>query len=81
VTDVAFSLITAPLDDRLNAHDRAVLAVIARFPCRDINDCVRAGDLTLNSLCRGLRHTPRPYVFAAVARLEDLGYLPIGAIR
>jgi hypothetical protein len=81
MSDVAFSVIAAPLDGRLSDNDKTVMAAIGRFPAQDLDDCIRAGDLTLDGLCARLQYTPRPYVFYAVARLEDLGYLPKGAIR
>ena len=70
MTDVTFAAITAPLDDRLSPSECQVMAIIA---------AVRTG-VTLDALCR-LVSLPRPYVFYAVARLEDLGYLPTGVIR
>jgi hypothetical protein len=82
VNDVMFSVIAAPLDDRLTAHERAVMAAVGAFPhIVSLDEVIRAGDLSLDELCRRLPRTPRPYVFYAVARLEDLGYLPKGAIR
>ena len=69
MTGLAFAAITAPLDDRLSPNDRQVLAAVAGCP-----------DVTLDALCQ-LVSLPRPYVFYAVARLEDLGYLPTGVIR
>ncbi len=78
--DVIFAAIAAPLDDRLSLNDRDVMAAIARWPARDLTDVVREGDITLDALCRRVS-LPRPYVFYCVARLEDLGYLPIGGIR
>ena len=71
VTDMAFSVIASRLDSRLSAHERAVMTVLGR------NDALGS----LDDLCDDLPATPRPYVFYAVARLEDLGYLPTGAIR
>lgn len=66
---------------RLSPNDVHVLNLIASLPHRvDLDDCIRAGDFTLDDLCRRTR-MPRPHVFAAVARLEDFGLLPMGAIR
>jgi hypothetical protein len=66
----AFGMLVAPLDARLSDVDRAVLSTV-----------VSRRIATLDELCRRCPNLPRPYVFAAVARLEDLGYLPTGAIR
>jgi len=79
--NIAFAAIVGPLDPRLSAIDLHVLHLIASLPhSRDLDDCIRAGDFTLDDLCRKTR-LPRPHVFAAVARLEDFGLLPKGAIR
>lgn len=72
MSDLTFAAITAPLDERLSPNERHVMALLADWPQR--------GGVTLDALCRRTS-LPRPYVFAAVARLEDLGYLPIGVIR
>jgi hypothetical protein len=74
--DVAAAVILAPLDVRLSRHDCAVMREIGQ-----IVDAVLAGGITLDGLCERLPNTPREYVFAAVARLEDRGYLPLGVIR
>ncbi|MEV0431530.1 hypothetical protein [Micromonospora sp. NPDC050495] len=81
MTDVIFGAITAPLDVRLSANEQQVMQSIAEWRLIDINDVVYARGITLDALCRRLRDLPRPVVFASVARLEDLGYLPMGAIR
>lgn len=82
MSDVMFSVIAAPLDPRLSGHERDVMAAIGRIKVIDsLDEVIRAGDITLNGLCRLMPGTPRPYLFYAVARLEDLGYLPNGAIR
>lgn len=65
-----FAAIVATIDPRLCGHDRAVIAAVETHR-----------PATLDALCALLGPTPRPYVFAAVARLEDLGYLPTGTIR
>ena len=81
MTDLAFAAITAPLDDRLSPVERLVMATIARYYTdEDLTGTPRPDDVTLDALCHRSR-LPWPYVFAAVARLEDLGYLPTGAIR
>lgn len=80
--DLTFGAIVAHSDSRLSYDDRVVLEAVARWRhIVDINEVVRAGDITLDELCRRLRKLPRPVVFASVARLEDHGYLPQGAIR
>ena len=82
MSDVTFGAITAGIDERLSPNDRQVMRAVAEWRhIADINEVVRAGDITLDGLCRALRHLPRPYVFASVANLEDHGYLPMGAIR
>jgi hypothetical protein len=81
VTDIAAARLLAQADPSLSDCDRMVLNVIAGWPhIHDLDECLRAGDVTLDGLCGTVR-LPRPYVFAAVARLEDAGYLPMGAIR
>lgn len=73
-----FGAIVASLDPRLNAYQTAVLRVVAADPDRE---------WTLDSLAAevlprmGLSASARQYVFAAVATLEDIGYLPRGSIR
>jgi hypothetical protein len=67
-TEIAGRL--ADLDPCLNINDLEVLALINR------NENVS----TLDGLC-ALTIRPREYVFAAVARLEDRGFLDKGAIR
>lgn len=74
VTDLTFAAVYAPLDTRLCQHDRDVMAAVGRRPAG-------LSGLTLDGLCDLLPNRPRPYIFAAVARLEDLGYLPKGTIR
>jgi hypothetical protein len=60
----------ADLNPSLTINDLEVLALIDR------NENVS----TLDGLC-ALTVRPREYVFAAVARLEDRGFLDKGAIR
>ncbi len=80
-TDIACANLLCAVDAALSANDRDVLATIAAWPhIDDLDECIRAGDITLDRLCARLS-LPRPYVFYSVARLEDLGYLPKGAIR
>lgn len=77
MTDTTFSAIASRVDDRCNDHDRAVLAYLADLG----DDTLRCGGVSLDALCDRFPTTPREFVFAAVARLEDRGYLPKGAIR
>jgi hypothetical protein len=82
LTNIAAAALLAGADPALSPLDRDVLAAIASWPhIHDLDECIRAGDITLNNLCRTLPGLPRPHVFAAVARLEDAHYLPQGAIR
>lgn len=78
---IAFAAIVGPLDIRLSPNDRHVLNLIAAWPHRhDLDECIRAGDITLDGLCRRTR-LPKPHVFFSVARLEQLGLIPTSAIR
>lgn len=70
-SDLAFAGVIAHADTRLSGHDRAVMAAVAAHGLPS----------SLDHLCAWFPYTPRPYVFYAVARLEDLGYLGKGAIR
>lgn len=81
VTDIAAARLLGQADPQLSGMDRLVLDVVAGWPhIFDLDECLRRGDITLDGLCGGIR-LPRQYVFASVARLEDFGYLPMGAIR
>lgn len=81
-TNIAAANLLAHADPALSDLDRQVLAAVAGWPhIHDLDECIRAGDITLDGLCRTLPTLPRPHVFAAVARLEDYHYLPRGAIR
>lgn len=74
---LTFAVLAARVDDRCNIHDRNVLTYVAELG----DDAIDARAVTLDGLCERFPLTPRPHVFAAVARLEDLDYLPKGAIR
>lgn len=85
-TDIGAALLMAELDERCAGYPIDVLRAVERL-CRkfwDADDAMRHGDLTLNEVCEWatlMHKIPRPWVFYSVALLEDLGYLPKGAIR
>lgn len=75
--DLAFGAVVVDADPRLSKWDREVLRAVAQQP-----NCLWTLDiLAVRVLPKDLRATGRQYVFAAVARLEDFGYLPMGRIR
>ncbi|MER7331778.1 MULTISPECIES: hypothetical protein [unclassified Micromonospora] len=78
---IAFAAIVGPLDVRMSPNDEHVLNLIAAWPhIHDLDECIRAGDITLDGLCRRTR-LAKPHVFMSVARLEEFGLIPAGAIR
>ncbi len=82
VTDIAAAVLLAEADPHVAGFVRDVLHAIGRLPhAVDLDECLRAGDFTLNQLCERLPRVPRPWVFYSVALLEDRNYLPKGAIR
>ncbi|MBF9135187.1 hypothetical protein I0C86_40630 [Plantactinospora sp. S1510] len=81
-TNIAYAATFAYCDPRLSAADRQVLDVLAGWPHSwDLDECIRAGDVTLDTLCRRARPLQKPAVVEAVARLEEFGLLPLGVIR
>lgn len=74
----AFAGLVADLDPRLSAYHIKILQTVADDPDRP---------WTLDSLAArvlprmGLSASARSHVFAAVATLEDIGYLQRGGIR
>lgn len=79
---IAEAVILASADPSCSAAEQHVLRTIADWPTTllNVDDYTRGGLLTLDQLAERVRY-PRPTVFGAVARLEDNGYLPKGAIR
>lgn len=72
MADLTFAGLTADIDVRLSPNERDVMRVIA----------VWKGDISLDRLARLLSsRLPKPHVFYAVGRLEDLHYLPEGLVR
>lgn len=82
MTSIDYARIVAPLDPRVCGNDRNVLETIAGWRyIVSLDECIRAGDITLDGLCRALPRMPKHHVFAAVARLEEFGLIPQSCIR
>lgn len=81
-TDIAAAALLAQNDPHVDGVPVRVLRTISCWPhIHDLDECIRAGDLTLDSVARMMPGVPRPMVFYSVALLEDRGYLPHGTIR
>lgn len=75
--------VLAQADPQCSPADRMVLATIAAWQRPrgvSLDAWIADKNLTLDVLATQVRY-PRPVVFACVAQLEDIGYLPKSAIR
>lgn len=81
-TDIAAAALLAEADPAMYGYGLDVLRAIAAWPhSYDLDECIRAGDITLDGLCARNPHIESWWVFYSVAMLEHRGYLPRGAIR